>query len=72
MDRCGQGQRRQRLGRERWGLADGFDLQKCGGHDQTAPAGQCISQLAMRLEQGVVQKSDTSGFFNRMSQWFRK
>ncbi len=36
------------------------------------PASQCISRLAMRLEQGVVAKMDTGGFFNRMSQWFRR
>jgi flagellar biosynthesis protein FlhG len=36
-------------------------------------AGQCITQLAMRLEQGVATRSDSSnGFFNRMSQWFRR
>ncbi len=36
------------------------------------PAALCISQLAMRLEQGVAPKLDSAGFFNRMSQWFRK
>ncbi len=36
------------------------------------PAGQCIYQLAMRLEQGVAPKTDSTGFFNRMSQWFRR
>jgi flagellar biosynthesis protein FlhG len=36
------------------------------------PAGLCIGQLAMRLEQGVAPKMDSAGFFNRMSQWFRK
>jgi flagellar biosynthesis protein FlhG len=35
-------------------------------------ASQCIARLAMRLEQGVVGKVDSRGFFNRMSQWFRK
>ena len=35
-------------------------------------AAQCIARLAMRLEQGVGTKTDSSGFFNRMSQWFRK
>jgi flagellar biosynthesis protein FlhG len=35
-------------------------------------AGQCISQLAMRLERGVASPNDGVGFFNRMSQWFRK
>jgi hypothetical protein len=42
IDRCDQRQRRQRLGRERWGIADGLDLQNSGGQDQTAPAGQRI------------------------------
>lgn len=37
-----------------------------------APASQAIAQLAMRLEQGVVGKIDSSGFFNRMFGWFRK
>lgn len=36
------------------------------------PASQCISQLAMRLEQGVAMKPDSNGFFNRMSQWFKR
>jgi flagellar biosynthesis protein FlhG len=36
------------------------------------PAGQCIHQLAMRLERGVAPKADAAGFFNRMSQWFKK
>jgi flagellar biosynthesis protein FlhG len=35
-------------------------------------AGQCITQLAMRFEQGVYKNNDETGFFNRMSQWFRK
>jgi flagellar biosynthesis protein FlhG len=35
-------------------------------------AGQCITQLAMRFEQGVYSSNDSSGFFNRMGQWFRK
>jgi flagellar biosynthesis protein FlhG len=35
-------------------------------------AGQCITQLAMRFEQGVYSSRDSAGFFNRMSQWFRK
>ncbi len=35
-------------------------------------AGQCITQLAMRFEQGVYKTNDGTGFFNRMSQWFRK
>src|SRR5450432_3105224 len=33
------------------------------------PAGQCIHQLAMRLEQGVAPQIDSGGFFSRMSQW---
>jgi flagellar biosynthesis protein FlhG len=36
------------------------------------PASQCIGQLAMRLEQGVVGQIDQAGFFNRMSRWFRR
>ena len=36
------------------------------------PASLCISQLAMRLEQGVAVKLEGGGFFNRMSRWFRK
>ncbi len=37
------------------------------------PASQCLSQLAMRLEQGVAAKMLAGGgFFNRMSRWFRK
>jgi len=36
------------------------------------PAGQCITQLAMRFEQGVYASHESSGFFNRMGQWFRK
>jgi len=39
-------------------------------------ASHCISQLAMRLEQGVVAgagaTSGADGFFNRMSRWFRR
>jgi flagellar biosynthesis protein FlhG len=39
-------------------------------------ASHCISQLAMRLEQGVVagagSASAAEGFFNRMSRWFRR
>jgi flagellar biosynthesis protein FlhG len=35
-------------------------------------AGQCISQLAMRLERGVGTGQEPGGFFNRMSQWFKK
>lgn len=37
-----------------------------------SPASICIAQLAMRLEQGVAQSQHNSGFFNRMSRWFRK
>ena len=37
------------------------------------PASQCIDQLAMRLEQGVViAPSAGGGFFDRMSRWFKK
>ena len=36
------------------------------------PAAMCVSQLAMRLEKGVAPQLDSGGFFNRMSQWFRK
>jgi flagellar biosynthesis protein FlhG len=35
-------------------------------------ASQCINRLAMRLECGVAEKVDSRGFFNRMSQWFKK
>jgi flagellar biosynthesis protein FlhG len=39
-----------------------------------SPASHCITQLAMRLEQGVVAAAGGGGdgFFNRMSQWFRR
>ena len=36
------------------------------------PAAKCIEKLAMRLEQGVSNAADNSGFFNRMSRWFRR
>jgi len=36
------------------------------------PASVCVAQLAMRLERGVVPGPEASGFFNRMSRWFRK
>ena len=36
------------------------------------PAAKCIEKLAMRLEQGVTNAGDNSGFFNRMSRWFRR
>jgi flagellar biosynthesis protein FlhG len=36
------------------------------------PASKCIAQLAMRLERGVSAASDSSGFFTRVSKWFRK
>ena len=34
----------------------------------------CITQLAMRFEQGIAMagESGTGGFFHRMSRWFRK
>src|SRR4051812_41438851 len=37
-------------------------------------ASHCITQLAMRLEQGVVAGTGagSDGFFNRMSRWFRR
>lgn len=35
------------------------------------PASTCVSQLAIRLEQGVAAAS-AGGFFNRMGRWFRK
>jgi flagellar biosynthesis protein FlhG len=40
-----------------------------------SPASRCITQLAMRLEQGVVAAAagaGPDGFFNRMSRWFRR
>jgi len=37
-----------------------------------SPAAIAIAQLSMRLEQGVAAKVDESGFFNRMSKWFRR
>lgn len=36
------------------------------------PASICVGQLASRLEQGVGYGHGSSGFFNRMSQWFKK
>ncbi len=36
------------------------------------PASLCIAQLAMRLERGVAGARESTGFFNRMSRWFRK
>ena len=38
----------------------------------SCPASVGITQLAMRLESGIVADHDGSGFFNRMQQWFRK
>lgn len=35
-------------------------------------ASQCLSQLAMRLEQGCSMRTDSGGFFDRMSRWFRR
>lgn len=35
-------------------------------------ASHCVSQLAMRLAQGVSVQPDSGGFFNRMSRWFFK
>ena len=36
------------------------------------PAGQCITRLAMRFEQGVTDDREPGGFFNRMNGWFKK
>jgi flagellar biosynthesis protein FlhG len=36
-----------------------------------SPAAYAVSQLAIRLQQGVVAAND-GGFFNRMSRWFRR
>ena len=37
------------------------------------PAAHCVSQLAMRLEQGVAaQAGEGGGFFNRMGRWFKR
>lgn len=37
------------------------------------PASQCVTQLAMRLEQGVAASELLhGGFFQRMSKWFRR
>ena len=37
------------------------------------PASQCVTQLAMRLEQGVAASELLhGGFFQRMSRWFRR
>lgn len=36
-------------------------------------ASLCVTQLAMRLERGVITShTSNGGFFNRMSKWFRK
>jgi flagellar biosynthesis protein FlhG len=35
-------------------------------------AAQSVAKLAIRLEQGVAEKLDKGGFFNRMSRWFRR
>jgi flagellar biosynthesis protein FlhG len=32
----------------------------------------CVTQLAMRFEQGIASAEDNGGFFNRMSKWFKK
>jgi flagellar biosynthesis protein FlhG len=37
-----------------------------------SPASLCIAQLAMRLEQGVSNRSERGGFFNRMGRWFKR
>lgn len=36
------------------------------------PASMAISQLAARLERGIGAPTESGGFFNRMSKWFRK
>jgi flagellar biosynthesis protein FlhG len=36
------------------------------------PASVAIGQLAMRLQRGVTPASNSGGFFNRMSRWFKK
>ena len=36
------------------------------------PAATCVTQLAMRLEQGVAAYESAGGFFHRMSKWFRR
>jgi flagellar biosynthesis protein FlhG len=36
------------------------------------PAATCVTQLAMRLEQGVAACESTGGFFHRMGRWFRR
>ena len=40
-------------------------------HSPRCPAATCITQLAIRLQQGVAS-ADASGFFNRMGRWFRR
>lgn len=35
-------------------------------------ASQCVARLAMRMQQGVADKLDTGGFFNRMFGWLRR
>ena len=36
------------------------------------PAATCVTQLAMRLEQGVAASEAAGGFFHRMGRWFRR
>src|SRR5687768_17368941 len=36
------------------------------------PAAHCVTQLAMRLEQGVAASESAGGFFHRMGRWFRR
>jgi hypothetical protein len=31
-----------------------------------------VTQLAMRLEQGVAASESAGGFFHRMGRWFRR
>lgn len=36
------------------------------------PAADCVTRLAMRLEQGVAAVESPGGFFQRMGKWFRR
>ncbi len=40
--------------------------------DPNCPAGQCITRLAMRFEQGLVVDREPTGFFSRMNGLFRR
>ena len=51
--------------------AQGMD--RLGRGTVSAPgASFCITQLAMRFEQGIAFTEENDGFFNRMSRWFKK